>query len=123
MFKFPFFFFLRLSTLLCLSFLFETDFFSVVAILFQVILIVKGSKSKRKMTATEVYGRAESQNFSICSLPLKVIFHHRLSSIKGRLPSKVVFHQKLSSIKGCLSSKVVKVIFHQRSSSIKVHLP
>ena len=50
-------------------------------------------------------------------LPSKVVFHQRLSFVKGRLPSKVVFHQRLSSIESCLPSKVV---FNQRSSSIKV---
>ena len=56
---------------------------------------------------------------------LNVIFHRRLSSIKGRppsmvssiegrLPSKVVFHRRSSSIKGRLP---LKVVFHQRSSS------
>ena len=55
-----------------------------------------------------------------CCFPSKIVFHKRVSSIKGRLSSKVVFHQRLSSIKGRLPSKVV---FHQRSSSIKGHLP
>ena len=54
------------------------------------------------------------------SLPSKVVFLQRLSSIKGCLPSKVVFHQRSSSFKGCLPSKV---IFHQRLSSIKGYLP
>ena len=54
-------------------------------------------------------------------LPLKVLFHQKLSfikvsSIKSHLPSKVIFHQRVSNIKGCLTSKVV---FHQISSSIK----
>ena len=31
-----------------------------------------------------------------------LIFHQRLSSIKGHLPSKVVINQRSSSIKGCL---------------------
>ena len=80
-----------------------------------------------KMTATAVYGRAESRNLSIegC-LPLTVVFHWRLSSIEGRLPSKVIFHHK-----GLLPLKVVfievhlpsKVVFHHWSSSIEGHLP
>ena len=51
-------------------------------------------------------------------LPLKVIFHQRLSYIKGYLPSSElsVCHQRFSSIKGCLPSNP---IFHQRLSSIK----
>ena len=53
-------------------------------------------------------------------LPLTIVLHQRLSSIKGRLPRKVVFHQRLSSIRGHLPSKVV---FYQRSSSIKGRLP
>ena len=70
-----------------------------------------------KITAKAVYGRAESQNLSIRSrLPLKVVFHRGLSSVKGSLPSKVVFHQRLSSIKGRLPSKF---FYHQRVSSIK----
>ena len=60
-----------------------------------------------------VYGRAESQNLSICSF----LFQWRLSSIKGRLPLKVVFHPRLSSIEGRLLSKVV---IHKRLSSIGV---
>ena len=56
----------------------------------------------------------------ISCLSLKVVFHQRVSSIKGCLPSKVFFHQRLSSIKGCLPSKV---IFHRSSSSIKGRLP
>ena len=55
-----------------------------------------------------------------CCFPSKIVFHKRVSSIKGRLSSKVVFHQRLSSIKGRLPSKVV---FHQRSSSIKGCIP
>ena len=47
-------------------------------------------------------------------LPLKVVFHHRLSSNKGCLPLKVIFHQRSSSSKGRLSPKVV---FQQRLSS------
>ena len=50
----------------------------------------------------------------------KIVFHQRVSSIKGRLPSKVIFHTSLSFLKGCLPSKV---IFHQRPSSIIGHLP
>ena len=46
-----------------------------------------------KMTTKAVYGRAESRNLSIRShLPLKVVFHQRLSSIEGCLPLKVGFH-------------------------------
>ena len=48
------------------------------------------------------------------SVPSKVAFYRRSSSIKGCLPSKV------SSIEGLLPSKVV---FHQRSSSIEGRLP
>ena len=80
------------------------------------------------------YSRAQSQNVfysgffhrilsftKYCCL-LKVIFHKRLSSIKGCLPSnvKVVFHQRESSTKGHLPSKV---FFHQRASSIEGCLP
>ena len=77
------------------------------------------------MTATAVYGRAESRNLSICrffpmkvvgGLALKVIFHKRSSCIKGHLPLKVVLHRRSSSIEGCLPSKVV---FHWRSFSIE----
>ena len=46
-------------------------------------------------------------------LPLKVVFHQRLSSTKGHLPLKVVFHRRSSSTKGRLPPKV---IFHQRLS-------
>ena len=53
-------------------------------------------------------------------LPSKVIFHQRSSSIEGRLPSKVVFHRRSSSIEGCLPSKVV---FNRRSSSTPVLPP
>ena len=55
-----------------------------------------------------------------CRLPSKIVFHQRVSSIKGCLALKVVFHQRLSSIKGRLPSKV---IFHWRASSIKGRLP
>ena len=59
-------------------------------------------------------------------LQKKVVFHQRLSSIKGCLPLKVIFHQRLSSITCRLPSKGVfhqnllpsKVVFHHRSSSI-----
>ena len=62
------------------------------------------------MTATVVFGRAESWNLSI-----------RSSSVKGRLLSKVIFCQRLSSVKSRLLPKVVfcqsclplKVVFHQ----------
>ena len=58
--------------------------------------------------------------------PLKVVFHQRLSFIKGRIPSRscstewlvqsnFIFHQRLSSFKDCL---LIDVIFDQ-SSSIK----
>ena len=40
-------------------------------------------------------------------LPLKVVFHRRLSSIEGRLPSKVVFHRRSSSIEGRLPYSLV----------------
>ena len=40
-------------------------------------------------------------------LPFKVLFHQRTPS------SKIVFHRRLSSIKGCLQTKVV---FHRRST-------
>ena len=46
----------------------------------------------KEMTATGVYGIVESQNLSIRSLPLKAVFHRRLSPIKGRLPSKGVHY-------------------------------
>ena len=60
-------------------------------------------------------------------LPSKVIFHQRLSSIKGGPPSKVVFHQRSSSINvvfplrlSILKGRLPSVVFfHQRSSSIK----
>ena len=53
-------------------------------------MITKGKI--RKITATAVYGRAESRNLSKRSrLPLKVVFHQRLPSIDGHLPSKVFF--------------------------------
>ena len=63
-------------------------------------------------------------------LPLKVVFHPRLSSTKGRLPPKAVFHQKFSFTEGRLPPEVVstqgrlplKVVFYQRSSSTKVCL-
>ena len=42
-----------------------------------------------------------------CRLPSKIVFHQRVSSIKGRLPLKVVFLQRSSSIKGRLPSRVV----------------
>ena len=45
--------------------------------------------SSLKMTAMAVCDRADSQNFSKSSSPLKVIFHHRLYSTKGCLQSKV----------------------------------
>ena len=49
-------------------------------------------------------------------------------STKGLLPLKVVFHRRLSSTEGCLPPKVVfpkvpKVVFHQRSSSTEDRLP
>ena len=99
----------------------------------------------KKFTAMGVFGRVESRN--LCTLPSKVVFNQRLSSIKGRLPSKVGFHKRVSSIKdhppsevvfqersssinGCPLSKVVpqdhfpsKVVFHLRPSYIKGHLP
>ena len=53
-------------------------------------------------------------------LPLKVVFHQRLSSTDGRLPQKVVFHQRSSSTEVCLPRKVV---FHRRSSSTEGHPP
>ena len=47
-------------------------------------------------------------NFILISrLPLKVVFHHRLSSSKGCLSSKVVLQQRFSSIEGRLPSKAV----------------
>ena len=72
------------------------------------------------------------------SLPTKVVFHQRLSSIEGclpskvilhwrvsfnevRLPSKAIFHQKLSSIKGCFHSKVVFVFTIKLSIHAKFH--
>ena len=67
----------------------------------------------------------KSSSFEVC-LPSEVVFHRRLSSIKGRFLSKVVFCRRsssiqwLSSIKSCLPSRV---IFHQRSFSIKACLP
>ena len=74
-----------------------------------------------KMTATAMYGRAESQNLSIGSrLPLKVVFHRGSSPIEGRLPPKVILHWRWSSVKGRLLSKV---IFCQRSSPITGHVP
>ena len=73
------------------------------------------------MTATAVYGRAQSQNPFITSLlPMKVIFHQNSSSTEGCLLAKVVFYQGSSSIEGCLP---LKVIFHQELSSIEGHLP
>ena len=53
-------------------------------------------------------------------LPLKVVFHRRLSSTKSHLPLKVVFHWRLSSIEGRLPQKVV---FHRRLSSTEGCLP
>ena len=74
-----------------------------------------------EMTATAVYGRAESRNLSIgIRLSLKVVFHRGSSSIEGCLPRKVVFHWRSSSTEGCLPSKIV---FCQRLSSFKVCLP
>ena len=70
------------------------------------------------------YGRVHYQNvfyscfFNKFCLLKKIVFHQKLSSIKGRLPSEVVFHHRSSFIKGCLPSKVV---FHQRSSSVLLY--
>ena len=97
------------------------------------------SLTQIKITATAVYHRAESQNLSIrSSLPLKVVFRCRLSSVEarllskvvfcwrsssveGRLLSKAVFHQRMSSVRGCVCQRLV--VFGQRSSSINGNLP
>ena len=49
-----------------------------------------------------------------------VIFHQRLSCIKGHLQSMVIFTQSLVSIKSHLPTNIN---FYQRLSSIKVFLP
>ena len=74
----------------------------------------------QKMTATAVYGRAESWDLSKRScLPLKVVFHRRASSIECRLPVKAIFNRgRLQS-----RSSSIKVVFNQRSSSIKGRFP
>ena len=47
-----------------------------------------------KMTATAVYGRAQSRNLFVTSLlPIKVTFHQNSSSIKVCLPSKFFVHE------------------------------
>ena len=71
----------------------------------EITLVPLHGKEQEKMTATAVYGRAESRNLSIRShLSLNVVFHQWSSSVKGRLPSKVIFRQWMSSVKGCLPS-------------------
>ena len=53
--------------------------------------------------------KGRRNNPSYRSESSNVSFHQMLSSIKGRLPSKVVFHQRLSSIWGRLSSEVSSI--------------
>ena len=48
-------------------------------------------------------GSMQGSSSTKSRLPLKLVFHRRLSSTKGRLPLKVVFHRKSSSTEGCLS--------------------
>ena len=56
------------------------------------------------MTATVVYGRAESRNLSDESrLPSKVVVHQRSFSIEGHVPSKIIFHRRSSSTFGSFS--------------------
>ena len=55
-------------------------------------------------------------------LPLKVVFHQRLSSTEVHLPPKIGFQQRLSSIKGRFPFPP-KDVFHRRSSFTKDHLP
>ena len=87
---------------------------------------LRGVPQIRKMTATAVYGRAETRNLSMKSSSIEVFFHVRSSSFKVSLPSKVVFHQRSSSIKGRLLSRVSikdrllsKAVFYQGSFSIE----
>ena len=68
------------------------------------------------------YRKAEYVQRRVPSSNVQVLFVFEVVLI-------VVFHQRVSSIKGCLQSKLVKgclpskVIFHQRSSSIECRLP
>ena len=59
-------------------------------------------------------------SYIIGGLPLKVVFHRRLSFTKGCLLPMLVFHQRLSSTEGTLPPKVH---FHRRLSSNKGRLP
>ena len=56
---------------------------------------------------------------------IKNSFPQLVSSIKGHLPTTVVFHQRLSSLKGCLPPKVSSIIgfFHKRSNFLKGQNP
>ena len=51
--------------------------------------------------------KVRSRNYFFQVTLSKVVFHQRLSSVKGCLPSKVVFLQGSSSIKGPLLSKLL----------------
>ena len=55
----------------------------------------RGPKIK-KMPQSGLSSMQGSSSTKIC-LPLKVVFHQKLSSTKGRRPPKVVFHQRTSS--------------------------
>ena len=68
------------------------------------ILLEKQMEKERLMYLKE----AKEEIWKKC-LPLKIIFHPRLYSIKGHLPSKVIFHQKMSFIKGHIPSKVASI--------------
>ena len=88
------------------------------------------SKVVRPLRSSSIKSRLSSKviikGFK-CNLPSKVIFNHRLDSIKGWYPLKVIFHQRSSSVQGCPPSKGVfnkghlqlQVIFHKGLSSIK----
>ena len=65
---------------------------------------------KKYRKAEYVQRRVPSGNVQVLfvfEVVLIVVFHQRVSSIKGCLPSKVVFHQRSSYIKGRLPSKDV----------------
>ena len=53
-------------------------------------------------------------------LQLKVIFHQRLSAIKGCQPSQVILHSMPASIKDCLPLKVITRLISIESQPKKV---
>ena len=85
-------------------------------------IYILSSSAQLNPTSTQLVGWV-SINFNSPTegrLPLKIMFHRRLSPTKGYLPPKVVFHRRLSSTESYLPPKVV---FHQRLSSIEGYLP